>query len=556
MNKLLIHNDNIAYKEIFEENLKLPPIENIDNNISENIIPKIKSSKCEIIFIKDNLSTNYLELYGIRVAYHIRLSKELGNKRYLPIVILSDVDSYILNKLDPMANIIFTKNIFIIPNTKDAIEKISQKEFKNLTQEEYKKDFLNKIEVEPPKDYLSHHSIANEWSIYRWGEFLNVESEAIKKNKAKIENLLYFKYLLSKNPIKKKNGIKFVPKIPEATGSILYIDDQWDQGWSDIFHKYFSKIENINFNTFEYNYKDKDELTILNDIQTKVNSINPDMVILDLRLTQNDHKKDIKIDSLMGIKTLKKIKNINKGIQVIMLTASSKSIILEKLYEYKILGYIKKEHPNDLSIDTKDNFKKLKKLIDAGLEKKYLKDIWVIQQSILKLTMFNNKKYDKIKKEVEFIFEILDSSMDNKLQFTMLTIYKILEIIKDLYIDNDAKYFDNEQEIKAIYSHDEKYIDIDKQVFFKDRVYLISKEYAKNYYYSTNNKINALMYEKLHISDKALFKSIDNISYKRNKYIHPNSGKKIDVSKDDIKQWFKALKQILFTIDKQNKSVP
>ena len=66
-----------------------------------------------------------------------------------------------------------------------------------------------------------------------------------KKNKAKIENLLYFKYLLSKNPIKKKNGIKFVPKIPEATGSILYIDDQWDQGWSDIFHKYFSKIDKV-----------------------------------------------------------------------------------------------------------------------------------------------------------------------------------------------------------------------------------------------------------------------------------------------------------------------
>jgi hypothetical protein len=56
------------------------------------MIIDLKEKDFEVLFIKDNLSSNYLELLGLRVAYHIRLSSELGNKRFVPIIIISDFD--------------------------------------------------------------------------------------------------------------------------------------------------------------------------------------------------------------------------------------------------------------------------------------------------------------------------------------------------------------------------------------------------------------------------------------------------------------------------------
>ena len=53
------------------------------------------------------------------------------------------------------------------------------------------------------------------------------------------------------------------------------------------------------------------------------------------------------------------------------------------------------------------------------------------------------------------------------------------------------------------------------------------------------------MYNKLFIKDKGIHDLIDNISYKRNKYIHPDHGNEIKVLEDDILEWFKMLKTIL-----------
>ena len=110
---VLIHNDNIAVEDYFSDSVKFKArFSDIDKYISLDIIEALKEKEFDVIFIKDNLSSNYLELYGLRVAYHIRLSQELNNKRFKPIVILSDIDVYMLNKLTLMANILFTKYIY------------------------------------------------------------------------------------------------------------------------------------------------------------------------------------------------------------------------------------------------------------------------------------------------------------------------------------------------------------------------------------------------------------------------------------------------------------
>ena len=122
-----------------------------------------------------------------------------------------------------------------------------------------------------------------------------------------------------------------------------------------------------------------------------------------------------------------------------MLPAASKSVILEKLYSYGILGYIKKEHPSDLSISTKENIYKLVALVDDGLNKKYLKLIWGIQQSILALTLLEEEQYSPIKIEIESIFELLNSNIENKNKYALLAIYKCLEILNNIYIKEENR---------------------------------------------------------------------------------------------------------------------
>ena len=525
-NSLLIHHDNVVFIDFIKHRIKFQANRgDIDKYITENIIPQIKENLIDIIYIKESLSNNYLELYGLRLVYHIRLSRELGEYRLLPIVIISELDVYLLNKLTQTAKILFSKNIFITKNSKKSIEKFNNLELKNLIQNEYKENFLNQIDIEAPQE--SNHDISNEWAIYRWAEFLKInDSIAINDNREKIASMLYFKYLLAKNPIsiKKKNGIQFVPRPPENSGKILYIDDEWAKGWSDILKRYFSKNKNIEFETFEHNFKDNNKFNTMSAIKKYCETYYPDVVLLDLRLTQSDHKTT-EIETLTGIKITKVIKDINPAIQIIMLTATSQSIILENLYQHDILGYIKKEHPTDVNISTKENFDKLKELVDRGFEKRYLKEIWIVSQNILELNLSND-----IKVEIKSLFEILDSDMENRFNYAMFAMVKVIEIITNIYTE-------------------EKWENKQRYALWKNSESKISSNYGKNND-STVNKISTILDEKLFLKDSTIHKNIEEIIQTRNNTIHPkNNLNQEKISQEDIVEWFKMLQTILKKIN-------
>jgi len=522
---LLIHADNTpsSVQELFlNENIinfnyRNHKYSNIDEYISKVIIEELKNKDFDLIYIKDTLSSNYLELYGLIVAYHIRLSTELKDKRYLPIVILSDIDGFGLNNIAPISRILFTQNIYLEANNKESIKKYNQKMIQPLNVKEYESNFFNIISIDVPEN-SSSHSIANEWAIYRWAEFLKInDSQSINQNREKIASMLYFKYLLARNPIsiKKKNGIQFVPRAPENGGKILYIDDEWAKGWSDILKRYFSKNPNIEFETFEYNFKDNNKYTIISAIEKYCKSYNPDIVLLDLRLTQSDHKKNIEIENFTGIKVTEIIKKINPAIQVIILSATSKSSNLENLYKHGILGYIKKEHPTDVNISTKENFDKLKKMLDRGFEKQYLKEIWEIQKHVLALNIFQENKFRQMRFEIDSVFEILNSDMHKRYIYAMLSIFQSLEEINNYYIDDRTKQW-------------------------KDRDSDISIE-GDGY---TKQKIEAIL-KRLGLFEK-YSSEINNIAKMRKSVIHPpQKGEYDKPTKDNILTWFKMLQMIL-----------
>ena len=521
---VIIHHDNVCDLQIFNKHVKfIQSSEDIDTYISDNIINKeLQSKEFDTIFIKDNLSSNYLELYGLRVAYHIRLSTELENKRFSPIVIVSDFDEITLNRFTKEANILFTDGIYLCQNTKEDILKYQSLELKGVT--DYDK-FINSIEITPPKDTSGSHDIANKWAIYRWAEFLDVKSDAIDKNKSEIEHQLYFKYL---NAIYTKENCQILEiKKTAKKGKVLLIDDEWTKGWGDIIHTALDN-EGLEFSSFEYDYKDIKQYGLRKLVNEKVINFDPDVVILDLRFLQSDHEHD-DINEYTGVKLLERIHKINAGIQVIMLTATSKSTILEKLYEKKILGYIKKEHPEDKSIDTVENINKFINLVDKGLKRKYLKEVYNIQKSIkdiLSNDIFAQYNLDlnfyepfwiKLEKESTNIFDILDNERENSFIYAMVSISSSLETILSIFVkenkNSDDQFWDN--------------------------------EYFYSEYKSMRSKLNILFNYKLGYENEDI--DMEKLIRKRNDYMH--SRKLITVNSQEIVSWFTKLSKMIEIIE-------
>ncbi len=521
---VIIHHDNVCDLQIFNKHVKfIQSSEDIDTYISDNIINKeLQSKEFDTIFIKDNLSSNYLELYGLRVAYHIRLSTELENKRFSPIVIISDFDEITLNRFTKEANILFTDGIYLCQNTKEDILKYQSLELKGVT--DYDK-FINSIEITPPKDTSGSHDIANKWAIYRWAEFLDVKSDVIDKNKSEIEHQLYFKYL---NAIYTKENCQILEiKKTAKKGKVLLIDDEWTKGWGDIIHTALDN-EGLEFSSFEYDYKDIKQYGLRKLVNEKVINFDPDVVILDLRFLQSDHEHD-DINEYTGVKLLERIHKINAGIQVIMLTATSKSTILEKLYEKKILGYIKKEHPEDKSIDTVENINKFINLVDKGLKRKYLKEVYNIQKSIkdiLSNDIFAQYNLDlnfyepfwiKLEKESTNIFDILDNERENSFIYAMVSISSCLETILSIFVkenkNSDDQFWDN--------------------------------EYFYSEYKSMRSKLNILFNYKLGYENEDI--DMEKLIRKRNDYMH--SRKLITVNSQEIVSWFTKLSKMIEIIE-------
>ena len=179
---------------------------------------------------------------------------------------------------------------------------------------------LKKIGINPPVSYKSHHSISNEWSIYRWSHYLGIETNIDNE----IEKSLYFQYLKTIHQIEPvEQKINYIV----SDGNLLIIDDEIDKGWKDFFNalKLPGGKQSIEFLGEKFKQiPEKDEIIKL--VQNKIEEQQPDTVILDLRLHDSDFYEKHPSE-LSGYKILDEIKKINPGIQVIIFTASNLCLI-------------------------------------------------------------------------------------------------------------------------------------------------------------------------------------------------------------------------------------
>ncbi|MGL2986421.1 response regulator [Flavobacterium sp. RSSA_27] len=571
MNALLIYNDNISSKLIkeFEEkggiaidfNIGNQDLANpnfsFDNTVSEKL-ESIENKQFDVIFLPFSLSEeNYIEFLGIQFSYHIRLTPNFNNI-YTPIVFFGNETPEIINKITSQGVILFTPGIYCTQkSTVNDFEKqlnfIKSKK-PAITKEEYK-TFLEKINVIPPANYATHHSITNEWSILRWAKTLNVnDDDDILKIESKIGSSLYYKYLNAKYPILESNKISDSELLIKNKGRVLYLDDEAEKGWSELFSELlFTKCELKEFDgELGYDFKGKEKKEIIHLSFEKVKEFNPDVVILDLRLHDDDFETQ-NPKEISGYQILRKIKEYNNGIQVIIFSATNKIWNLLELQNEGADGFILKEAP-ELSVDknfTKDSIKNIINTIDKCLEYSFLTDFYSkykeMKQELLPRTNPKNAEYPLDKKFVNEYLKWLKFGIDNIGKFknkegfvtSFLILFSVLENLSNRIIDIDnpeSVFINNETKYQYKFRINDKYLK-----FFEcnDDVYSSSnKNLVSLKSINWNQKIlNALDF----LSGYELnFPNINNIIRKRNDIIHSNTttGNNIEISIDEIKKLF------------------
>lgn len=510
-------------------------IESPFNNIEELVLYSQDnedfSDKQFDTIVKENLSENqYDKIYiplcfgnvlsdfnGLRLAMHIRCTPTPNQLSTIFIYGVLPLDRLIDN---PYFDVLKTKNVFYIDYNKKSLQEAENKLVEVFSAEELSTE-IKKINLEAPKD---NHSIANEWAIYRWAKSIQANDEDIEKINQKIEYNLYYKYLQMIYPISDSNDLQDIKiELANEKPKVLYIDDEHEKGWNEIFATILYDKNKIDFESLETDFSASQE-EIIEIALEKIKEKDIDTVILDFRLHKFDFHKDIKIEDITSVKLLQEIKKINAGIQVIFFSATNKIWNLQKLQEFGADGFIIKESPEN-SINphfTSETILQFKNTMETAFKRRFLKRLFLIcdeiQQNIENVTEKYSDEFDKFLNDLKVQLKIIKIGLKNidlknkmSLDIVFLSVYNFMEKFKEFYFRKDKK----------------------------DHKYYIGEENgdAKNYYFDKNNQfveeehiqeltwfsaMANLFIDYFEICDKynPIIEELNKVKEKRNKYIH------------------------------------
>jgi len=159
---------------------------------------------------------------------------------------------------------------------------------------------------------------------------------------------------------------------------IIYVDDNAGKGWSDMFQIliYGSKQTDNIFKAIDDTDKHTD--TLYEEIKTQINTIDPHLVLLDLRL-KNESGTYLNVEELSGTNILRKIREDFPGLPVMMTTASNKVWSYQTLLNLGADAYWMKEGIDvsaSLSVRERanysvDNYRNFLRMINALSGEKY-----------------------------------------------------------------------------------------------------------------------------------------------------------------------------------------
>lgn len=342
-----------------------------DKFVSEKLKRELPQyNECDCIVLPYALdSGRYADYLGLVVAMHIRLTPEWGFCE-IPIVFVGPDPVEQVAKISKYGSLLFTPMVFTTSSKNISELEFFLEELSRNT-DGYKmsyQDFLDRIKVVPPAMFDSRHSIANEWCRYRWMGAIGKSYDTI------IKDQLYFKYCEMVGEFHQSKTVDNKPlhdKVNNGEGVIMLVDDEAEK-WTSFFTGILESPEDGHFVVIGDNYKNYNRRDCISNAIEAIKTINPDVVLLDLRLCEEDsHEMDRK--NLTGNAIVEKIKNINKGIQVVAFSASNKD---DSYRGFSYDDVIVKESPENLIEEDGIN-KKIHELITSlseGLIKaKFLK---------------------------------------------------------------------------------------------------------------------------------------------------------------------------------------
>lgn len=160
--------------------------------LSESIIPL----NPEIIILACSLGEYHSEYLGIRVGLHLRLTKSFGVIRNIPIIFYSPDKLQDILRFNKMATIVGTPQCYLTRDLVTEIKALLNLKPDRLNRAEYEL-FLNAIYMDPPENYLSVHSVTNEWGSYKLDQIAGTNVLEYKNFDGMFS--LFFKWLEAKS---------------------------------------------------------------------------------------------------------------------------------------------------------------------------------------------------------------------------------------------------------------------------------------------------------------------------------------------------------------------
>ena len=399
-------------------------------------------SAAQKIIIPLRLGTEDAEYMGLYIGLHIRLTKELENIRLLPILFITDdskeeiLTNQINNHKEKTALLLFTKGSYLL--SAFSLDEYISKPLSNIEETTLLEKVVPNLSIENTKD--PGHQLANDWGAFRLAKFAGYTLKLEKPSS------LYFKYKDSFTNNEIAPNKNFLEGTLKTTCKALLIDDNAHSGWSEVLmHILKNRIIRNGYLT---------ELAVIDSYEAATNFEDYkkyDIVFLDLRLLKEEDKGNavIELEEFSGTKILRKIKEINRGIQVVIFSASNKIWNVEKLLNLKNAnanGYYVKESPEYiLSFNfSNDNYNNLIFTIKKCLELNFLRRFYD-EFDFVKLALLKRRQKDLPKEFVDEVLKWLELSnnliangaTNFNITTSFLFYFSVLENISNKVIDVD-----------------------------------------------------------------------------------------------------------------------
>jgi CheY-like chemotaxis protein len=388
---------------------------------------------------------------GLKLAMHLRLTREIGDKRLIPIVLVSDLDfdDIMIRAKNDYLNLnylLLTEGVALVENDVGNIKAVIET-VNPIPANKYQTDVLGRLKI-VPSETIGKHSLANQWGAFRLDEIAQTNALINRKELLNRQKELYFKFIRCSNDevdVATRTTTTASPLMIESDGKkILLIDDEADKGWSDVLIKMFdaADFQFIQKNTFAQFYTDAKDKIVHEDW---------DLILLDLRLNPEEEEQPAfiaegDIDKYSGAQLLKVIKEKNRGTQVIIFTASNKAWNMKALLDSGADGYFIKESP-ELGFSyqfSQENVKNFIKNAKTCLGKKYLQDIFA-REVFIKSALDNKKTgktqdyqdfLDQLKTQIDISYDLLyNANSDTKFAYAYIALFRIVELIDAKLID-------------------------------------------------------------------------------------------------------------------------